>query len=348
MKIGVFVNDIATEKAAYTTTRLAMAARNRGHDVWVMGAGDFTYEIDETVRAWARSAPAKTYRSPGAFLAAIQDDKSKAERISVDDLDVLLLRNDPAGESGYRNWAKSAGIVFGRVAMRSGVIVLNDPDGLAEALDKMYVQQVPQSVRPRSIITRHGDDVRAFVAEVGGRAVLKGLQGTGNQAAFLITPDNRANLNQMIEAITRDDYVIAEEFLPEAETGSTRLFLVNGEPLRNRGKVAAFRWVRSADTMHSDIHAAGTTAPAELTDAHFRIAEAVRPRLVQDGMFLAGLHIVADKLLDINVFSPGGLGNAQEFEKVNFIDAVVKALENKVDYMTYYKRKFDNVDLATL
>ena len=31
MKLGIFVNDVATENAQYTTTRLAMAAVNRGH-----------------------------------------------------------------------------------------------------------------------------------------------------------------------------------------------------------------------------------------------------------------------------------------------------------------------------
>ena len=54
------------------------------------------------------------------------------------------------------------------------------------------------------------------------------------------------------------------------------------------------------------------------------------PRLVEDGMFLVGLDIVGDKLMEINVFSPGGLGSAQKFEKVNFTRAVLDALERKV------------------
>jgi glutathione synthase len=74
----------------------------------------------------------------------------------------------------------------------------------------------------------------------------------------------------------------------------------------------------------------------------------VRPKVVQDGMFLVGLDIVGDKLMEINVFSPGGLGSAQKFEKVNFTHAVIQALERKVDYMSYYRRNFDNIDLATL
>ena len=35
MRIGFVVNDVATEEAAYTTTRLAMTAVNRGHESWI-------------------------------------------------------------------------------------------------------------------------------------------------------------------------------------------------------------------------------------------------------------------------------------------------------------------------
>jgi len=61
----------------------------------------------------------------------------------------------------------------------------------------------------------------------------------------------------------------------------------------------------------------------------------------------AGLDIVGDKLMEINVFSPGGLCSAQKFEKVNFNAAVIEALKQKVEYMDYYQRNFDNIDMAT-
>ena len=100
--------------------------------------------------------------------------------------------------------------------------------------------------------------------------------------------------------------------------------------------------------MRSNIHAGGKLARADITEKHLRIAEIVRPKLVQDGMFLVGLDIVGDKLMEINVFSPGGLGSARNFEKVNFSRTVIHALERKVDYMTFYRRNFDNVEVATL
>ncbi len=155
-------------------------------------------------------------------------------------------------------------------------------------------------------------------------------------------------MEDIFESVSRDGYVIAQEYLPAAAEGDTRLFLMNGMPLRHKGKYAAFRRVRSGDDIRSNIHAGGRLRRAELNDTMFELAEMVRPRLVEDGMFLVGLDIVGDKLMEINVFSPGGLGSAQKFEKVNFTHAVLEALERKVDYMRYYRRNFSNVELATL
>ena len=63
---------------------------------------------------------------------------------------------------------------------------------------------------------------------------------------------------------------------------------------------------------------------------------------------MVGLDIVGDKLMEINVFSPGGLGSAQKFTSINFSRFVIDALDRKVQYMNYYGRNFDNVDMCTL
>ncbi len=165
---------------------------------------------------------------------------------------------------------------------------------------------------------------------------------------FLVRKEDVPNLNQMIDAVSRDGFVIAQEYLPAAEQGDMRLFVMNGRPLRVGRKYAAFRRVRSGGDMRSNIHAGGTKAAAEIDATALHIAEIVRPKLVQDGMFLVGLDIVGDKLMEINVFSPGGLGSAQQFEKTNFSTHVIEAIERKVQYMHHYGRNFDNVDMCTL
>lgn len=347
IKIAFFVNKLSTEKAGYTTTRLSMFAHNRGHKVYYISPEDFAYDPDEQIRAWAVSPPSRKFKSTEAYIKEVVSEKAKQERITASDLDVIMLRNDPASEPSHRAWAQQAGLLFTRMAIESGVIVLNDPKGLSNALNKMYFQLFPKEVRPETLISRNAADIKHFANEFKN-IVIKPLQGSGGSNVFMVRQDDIPNLNQMIEAVTRDGYLIAQEYLTEAEKGDMRLFLMNGQPLKYRGKYAAFRRVRTGGDMRSNIHAGGKKARAEVTEVELRIAEIVRPRLVADGMFFVGLDIVGDKLMEINVFSPGGLGSAQTFEKVNFCTPVLDAIERKVRYMEYYRRDFDNNEIATL
>jgi glutathione synthase len=347
MRLCLVVNDVATETTTYTTTRLAMAAVNRGHEVWCAGVAGFEHDAAGHILAWASRAPGDRYKLSETFLAHLQGPKARRARINIDEFDVLLLRNDPAVEQS-RPWAKRAGIMFGRLAVRRGVIVLNDPNGLAQAENKQYLELFPEQVRPKTLITRDAAQVKAFAREHGDSIVLKPLEGSGGQSVFLVRPEDESNLNQMIDAISRDGYIIAQEYLPAAAEGDTRLFMMNGRPLRYKGKYAAFRRQRSGGDLRSNVHAGGSVAPAQVDSRILNVAEVVRPKLVQDGMFLVGLDVVGDKLTEINVFSPGGLGTAQKFEGVNFSLAVIQSLERKVEYMGHYQRNFANIEMATL
>lgn len=348
MEIGFVVNDVGTERPEYTTTHLALAALDRGHRIWVMGVGDFASDPDHFLRARARSVPRKKYRSSEAYLQDLQGEKAVRERIQMGDLDVLLLRNDPAGDVAKRPWAQAGGIIFGAMALSQGVLVLNHPDTLAKAIHKTYFQAFPQAVRPRTLITLDPEEIRAFAAEQKGGVILKPLQGSGGHNVFLVKSEDSVNLNQMIDAIVRDGYVVAQEYLPAATEGDVRMFVMNGEPLQQDGSYAAFRRVPAEGEARSNMHAGGRAAPVEMTDQMLQIAEAVRPKLLQDGMFLVGLDIVGDKLIEVNVFSPGGLHSAEVLTKTSFTDLVIRGLEKKVEHRATAGSEIDNVTLATL
>ena len=90
--------------------------------------GDVAYDPDEFVRARARHAPNdKKYKTPESYLADVQGKKGGTQRITVDELDVLMLRNVPSDDYLKRPWASATASEFGRVAMRHGVIVVNEP-----------------------------------------------------------------------------------------------------------------------------------------------------------------------------------------------------------------------------
>ncbi|MCO8121678.1 glutathione synthetase [Stieleria sp. TO1_6] len=348
MKIGFVVNDVMTEKASYTTTRLAMSAVNLGHESFLLGVGDFIYAPDGSIQAHVRSVNNGKYDSLKTFLGEVQSDDNQSQRISLDDLDVLLLRNDPSDDASDRPWAQTSGILFSQLAATRGVIVLNDPFSLANALNKTYFQHFPEQVRPRTCISRDVDDIKAFIADQHDKVVVKPLQGSGGQSVFLIGEDEKANLNQMIEAVIRDGFCIAQEYLPAAVDGDVRMFVMNGRPLMKDGKYAAFRRRNDTGDARSNMHSGGKGVEAEVTDKMLELVEMVRPKLVQDGMFLVGLDIVEDKLMEINVFSPGGLGSSQKLTGVDFTDVVIRDLERKAQYRSYYGATMRNRDIATL
>jgi len=348
MRIAIFVNDYKTEEVTYTTNRMAMVAINRGHEAWTVSASDFVLDHDDSVKAIARHPAKSSYKSSATYLADLQSSKAKVEEINICDCDVLLLRADPAKDKGVRNWAMSVGVDFGRVAAKSGCIVLNDPEGLAKASSKMYFQTFPEEVRPRTIITRSRQKIKEFAKEQGNMVVLKPVQGSGGKGVFLVRPEDMVNLNQIVDELSKDGYIIAQEYLPDAIKGDIRLFMMNGMPFKYKGKYAAFRRIGAEGDIRSNVHAGGTVEQAEVTEEALELCQMVRPKLVKDGMFFVGLDIVGNKLMEINVYSPGGLPTCQRFEGVNFVHAFIDALEHKVDYMRYYRRKFDNVEMNTL
>ena len=99
-------------------------------------------------------------------------------------------------------------------------------------------------------------------------------------------------------------------------------------------------------TIHAPV--ASKAKKVKVTDQMLEVCETVRPKLLRDGMFLVGLDIVGDKLMEINVFSPGGLGSCQHLYEVDFPAAVIEALEQKVALREHYGSTVDNARLATV
>ena len=347
MQIAFFINDLEREHPGYTTTVLAHQAAMRGHQVLYVTPFDFALRPDDTLWVHARRLPKRKYKDRDDFFATLTSDKTKPEPVDMAKIDVLMLRNDPSIDA-ETPWAMEVGILFGREAVKRGVLVLNDPDSLGRAINKLYFQSFPREARAETLITKHAGDIKAFAKEHKGHVILKPLQGSGGSGVFKLDAKSKDNLNQIIEAIGRDGYIIAQAYVPAAKKGDIRFFLMNGQPLQIDGKYAALRRVASPDDIRSNIHAGGKAEAVEIGETELRVAELIRPKLVSDGMFLVGIDIVGDKILDVNVFSPGNLMSCSRLAGVDFSEPIIEAIERKVTIGEQYARSFDNRHLAVL
>ena len=149
MKIGFLINDIRTEKPGFTTARLSMAATQAGHQAWLIPLEDLSLDSDGRVVGKGRRGFRAKYKNRETYLNDLRKTEKASQRLILSELDVLMLRNNPSDDAIGRSWAEGAGILFGRQVLRGGVMVLNDPDGLSRAANKMYLQEFPEEVRPR-------------------------------------------------------------------------------------------------------------------------------------------------------------------------------------------------------
>ncbi|WP_339879421.1 glutathione synthetase [uncultured Algoriphagus sp.] len=345
MKIGIVVNQIETETAAYSTTMISSAAVHREHEVYLISVGQLSYLENGHMGAIATKAPKTKFRSLEKYMDAIHSPQAEKVSISSADLDVLFLRNNPCEEFGERAWAQTAGMIFGQIAMANGVLVVNDPYSLMSSFNKMYFQHFPEEVRPKTIISRDSEEIKEFYKKEKKKIILKPLQGSGGKDVFLVDSDK--NMNQIVETINRYGFVIAQEYLPAAKNGDIRVIMMNGKILQIKGKVAAINRVNSND-IRSNLHTGGKAIHAEITDDIRRLCKIVGPKLVRDGMFLAGIDIVGDKIMELNLDSPGGINAMHRLEGVDFCGEMIAALERKVEYQRYYDGNLPNAYLATL
>ena len=332
MKIGFTINDIATEHPGYTTTHLAMHAIRRNHEVYYIEVGSFFLDNGGALNAFARRVSNLKSESREAIISCLRE--ANPELLNLENLGVLFLRNDPAPDALARPWAQLAGVNFGRLAQQAGVVVVNNPDGLYHAINKLYLQFFPTAIRPRTLITRDLEAVREFVDSVGGKAVVKPLRGSGGHNVFMINTKDRYNFRQIFDAVCREGYLIAQEYLPEAPEGDTRLFLLDGEIIEAGGEIAAVRRVPTEGDLRSNLNAGGRARRAEISPSVRKIAELARPRLKEDGMFFVGLDLIGDRMVEVNVFSPGALVAAEKVTGCDFTSGIIEALERRVQMIS--------------
>jgi glutathione synthase len=327
MKIAFFVNDVATEVDEFTTTRLAIAAARLGHETWYVGAGDIEYEPDESLRARAHRAEWSEGDDLTAFLERVQE-ADEAPRVVLEDFDAVMLRNDSIADMQDRPWAVNAGVLFGQLLAERGVTVVNDPGGLSRAASKLYLQEYPAEIRPRCLVSRDKEQLKDFVSRLGGAAI-KPLYGAMGRNVFLVEDGSDSNLDQMIESVLSEGYAVAQEFIDEAEDGDVRLFMLDGEPLEQDGRHAAVRRIPRGDDLRANISTGGKPAEASVGEKELKIAALMKDNLKRDGMFLVGIDIVGDKVVEINAESPGGLQSVAHFTKTDFTPQVIERLERR-------------------
>ncbi|GAA4005378.1 glutathione synthase [Sphingomonas humi] len=292
-----------------STFALMLEAQQRGHHLFEYPAHALSYE-DGAVRALAR--PVTVQRITGEHFHA-----SEAVTLDlVEDVDVVLMRQDPPFDMGYITAAHLLERVTGRT------LVVNDPANVRSAPEKLWVLDFARFMPP-TLITRSMEELTAFHAR-HGEIVLKPLHGNAGAAVFRIGREG-GNLRALAELFseTWKEPFIAQAFLPTVSDGDKRIILVDGDP------IGAINRVPGAGEIRSNLAAGGTAHRTELSEREREICAALGPELRARGLLFVGIDVIGGMLTEINVTSPTGLVALDRFEGINSAGLIWDAIERK-------------------
>jgi glutathione synthase len=293
-----------------TSFALMLEAQARGHRVDHCLASDVGLRGRRVV---ARVRQATMQLGPGEPITL-----SEPEDIDLVDADVVFIRKDPPFTDAYL-WLT---LVLDH--LEGSTLVVNNPRGLREANEKLYAHHFPEIVPP-TIMTSHPDEIQRFLSDIGGKAVIKPIDGHGGEGVFLLTSGD-TNLNALIEAVTHSGArnAIVQALIPEVyDEGDKRILLVDGELLGVVGRIP------SKGDLRSNVHVGGSATPAEVTDADRKIIATIGPRLVTDQLFFVGLDVIGGKLIEVNVTSPTLIQQMSRLCGENLSATVIDRLEDK-------------------
>ncbi len=292
MKLAI----LSRAASSYSTTRLRVAALERGHDVRVLNSLRFAIDL-------TGDEPDLQYRGR-----------------QLSDYDAILPR---IGAS-----ITYFGTALVRQFEQMDVYTPNTANGIANSRDKLRSLQILSRHDvgiPDTTFVRDRQDVLPAIRRVGGAPViiklLEGTQGIG----VMLAPDAKT-AEAMLETLqSAKQNVLLQKFVAESKGRDVRALVVGDRV------VAAIRRVARGDEFRSNVHRGGTAEPVELSEEYERVA--VQSAQIM-GLRVAGVDLLEgnEGPLVLEVNSSPGLEGIETATELDIAGAIVDYIDNQVAF----------------
>ena len=321
MNIGFIIDNWENIKPETNSTlRLIHEACLRNHKVGILYPRNLTIR-NNIVYGFFRLIN-KVEKISDNFPAFHKKTTFKEQMLPLHGFDVIVVRNDPPLDNLMLNFLDS---------VKDDTLIVNDIDGLRKANNKTYTTAFydpDNKFLPVTHVSKNKDYLIKIIRDSPSeKMILKPLHGYGGSGVILLEKSAMRNIHSLLDFyISGDsrDYVIVQEYVEGADEGDVRVLILNGKP------IGAYRRVPSSEDYRANIHAGGRAVKHELTRKEREICGLIAPRLVADGLFLVGADLINEKLIEINVLSPGGIVNINRLNKVKLQRTILSVIEAKI------------------
>lgn len=318
MKFAFIIDPLSRLDPGHDTTVAIMEAAQRlGHEVWITEMNQLSVVNG---KAWATLQQLKL--NPVSLIEGRWVAEARWYEIQetgffcLETMDGVGMRKDPPVTIRYLYATYILDLIDPQKTL-----VINAPQGLREANEKMYTLQFHE-VMPATIVSQDKAVIREFVEEHGS-AVLKPLGGKAGEGILFLEPGDR-NFNSMIEISTQQgqEPVMVQRFLPEAKEGDKRIILLNGEA------IGAVNRIPTGKEFRGNMAVGGRVAKTEITPREQEICQRLSPKLQADGLYFVGIDVIGGYLTEVNVTSPTGVREIDRLQDVSLGETVIRWLES--------------------
>jgi glutathione synthase len=324
VKLAFIIDPLAQLDPTHdTSVALMEAAQTLGHEVWITQANQLSV-IQGT--AWALLQPVKfkSVELENGRWVAQKDWYQISEGIfmPLEKMNAVFMRTDPPVTIPYIYATYILDLIDPKKTL-----VINSPEGLRKANEKMYALQFP-SVIPETIVSQNKSAIREFV-EAKEAAVLKPLGGKAGEGILFLEPGDR-NFNSLIEISTKQgkEPVMVQVYLPAAKEGDKRIILLNGEA------IGAVNRIPTGKDFRGNMAVGGRVAKVDITEREYEICATLAPRLQEDGLYFVGIDVIGGYLTEVNVTSPTGVREIDLLNDTCLGKQVIEWLEKRITYIT--------------
>ena len=320
ISLGIVMDPIATIKDS--SFAMLLAAQARGWKLWYMEINDLGLRDG---KAYATMRPLQVRDDPQDWFTLGTPQSAPLHQLAV-----ILMRKDPPFDLEY-----IIATYLLEHAETAGTLVINKPQSLRDANEKLYTAWFPQCCVP-TLVTRRATELRAFLQEQG-EIILKPLDSMGGTAIFRITQGD-LNTSVIIETLTQQEqrFVMAQRFIPAILTqGDKRILLVNGEPIPY-----ALARIPAAGELRGNLAAGGRGEGVPLSERDYWICTQVGPTLRDKGLLFVGLDVIGDYLTEINVTSPTCIRQLDKLYGLDIAEQLMMVIEAKLKEIKVHERKY--------
>lgn len=312
VRIGVVMDpiaDIAYKKDS--TLAMLVEAQSRGWEIYYFEQKDL-YLRDSIPYGSAKRLHVEL--NPKSWFS-FQEEKP----MLLSDLNAILMRKDPPFNEEY---IYSTYIL--EHAEKLGVLVVNKPQSLRDANEKLFTTLFPQCTPP-TLVTQSKKALHDFWLEHSD-IVCKPLNVMGGTSVFRLRKDD-VNANTVFDVLTKGGttYIMSQRYIPEITDGDKRILLIDGKPISH-----VLARVPQRGDWRGNLAVGAVGEVRSLTERDQWICQQVGPALREIGLYFVGLDVIGDYLTEINVTSPTCIREIDAGAGINVSAILMDSIESRL------------------